>query len=101
MISLDAARALLLGGVAPMAAEQVALADAAGRILAADVMASFDQPALPTSAMDGYAIADADAIAGTRLRLVGDAFAGTPFAGRVERGTAVRIATGGVVPDGA
>ena len=101
MISLDAARALLLGGVVPMAAEQVALADAAGRILAADVIASFDQPALPTSAMDGYAIAAADAIAGTRLRLVGDAFAGTPFAGRVERGTAVRIATGGVVPDGA
>ena len=101
MISLDAARALLLDGVAPMAVEQVALADAAGRILAADLVASFDQPALPTSAMDGYAIAAADANAGTRLRLVGDAFAGTPFSGRVERGTAVQIATGGVVPHGA
>ena len=101
MISLDEARQLLLDGVAPMAVEQVALADAAGRILAAEIVASFDQPALPTSAMDGYAVADADAVADTRLRLVGDAFAGAPFSGRIERGTAVRIATGGVVPDGA
>ena len=101
MISLDEARALLLDGVAPMAVEQAALADAAGRILAAELVALFDQPALPTSAMDGYAVASADAAQGTRLRLVGDAFAGTPFSGRVERGMAVRIATGGVVPDGA
>ena len=101
MISLDEARALLLDGVAPLATENIALADAAGRILAAEIVASFDQPALPTSAMDGYAVTGADAIAGTTLRVIGDAFAGTPFAGRVERGTAVRIATGGVVPDGA
>ena len=101
MISLDAARALLVEGVAPLDSEQVALADAAARILATDLAAAFDQPALPTSAMDGYAIAAADAVAGARLKLVGDAFAGTPFAGQVERGTAVRIATGGVVPDGA
>ena len=101
MISLDAARALLLEGVEPLDSEQVALSDAAGRTLAADIIAAFDQPALPTSAMDGYAIAAADAVAGARLKLVGDAFAGTPFAGQVERGTAVRIATGGVVPDGA
>ena len=101
MISLDEARALLLDRVAPLAAENIALADAAGRILAAEIVASFDQPALPTSAMDGYAVTGADAVAGTALRVIGDAFAGTPFAGRVERGTAVRIATGGVVPDGA
>ena len=101
MIGLDVARALLLDGVAPMPVEQVALADAAGRVLAAEIVATFDQPGLPTSAMDGYAIAAADAAPGTRLRLVGDAFAGTPFSGRIDRGTAVRIATGGVVPDGA
>ena len=101
MISLGEARALLLDGAAPLAAEEIALADAAGRILADDIVASFDQPALPTSAMDGYAVTAADAVAGTRLRVVGDAFAGTPFAGRIERGTTVRIATGGVVPGGA
>ena len=101
MISLDAARALLLDGVAPLEREQVALADAAARILAADITASSDQPALPTSAMDGYAITAADAASGTRLRLIGDAFAGTPFPSRIAPRTAVRIATGGVVPDGA
>lgn len=45
MISLDEARALLLDAVAPLAAENIALADAAGRILAAGIVASFDQPA--------------------------------------------------------
>ena len=101
MISLNAARALLLEGIEPTVSEQVALAAAAGRTLTADLIASFDQPALPTSAMDGYAITAADAVTGRRLRLIGDAFAGSPFLGRVERGTAVHIATGGVVPDGA
>ena len=101
MISLDAARALLLEDVSPMPTEPVALAAAAARILAADVIAPFDQPQLPTSAMDGYAITAADAVTGRRLRLIGDAFAGSPFLGRVERGMAVQIATGGVVPDGA
>ena len=101
MIRLDEARARLLEGVSPGDVERVALGDARGRALAEDIAASFDHPALPTSAMDGYAVVAGDAIAGTHLRLVGDAFAGAPFAGRVERGTAVRIATGGVVPDGA
>jgi molybdopterin molybdotransferase len=53
------------------------------------------------SAMDGFAVAADDAQVGARLRLVGDAYAGAPFAGSVERGEAVRIATGGVVPPGA
>ena len=53
MITLDAARALLLAGVAPLAAERVALKDGPGRVLAEDLVARFDQPALPVSAMDG------------------------------------------------
>ena len=101
MISLEAARALLLDGVRPLGVEQVPLTEAGGRILAEAMVAEFDQPALPTSAMDGYAVTEADGVAGTRLKLIGEAFAGTPFGGRVERGKIVRIATGGVVPEGA
>ena len=101
MITLDAARALLLADVAPLAAEQVALDRAAGRVLAEDLVARFDQPALPVSAMDGYAVTAADAVAGARLNLVGDAYAGSPFEGTLAAGQAVRIATGGVVPSGA
>ena len=101
MITLDAARALLLAEVAPLAAEQVALDRAAGRVLAENLVARFDQPALPVSAMDGYAVTAADAVAGARLNLVGDAYAGSPFEGTLAAGQAVRIATGGVVPSGA
>ena len=51
--------------------------------------------------MDGYAVRDADAAAGASLRVIGDAPAGAPFGGSLTPGTAVRIATGGVVPQGA
>lgn len=101
MISLDEARRLLLAAVEPLEQEEVALDKALWRVLAADVFARFDQPAEPMSAMDGYAVRHADAIAGARLQLIGEAYAGAPFEGTVTPGTAVRIATGGVVPKGA
>lgn len=101
MISLDEARQRLLSAIAPLGPEQAALGDAHDRILAADVIAPFDQPALPMSAMDGFAVRSADAVPGARLHLIGSAYAGTPFDASVTPGTAVRIATGGVVPDGA
>ena len=101
MITLDAARALLLADVSPLGPEQVALAEAHERVLAEDLVARFDQPALPVSAMDGYAVTAADAVAGARLSVIGEAYAGTPFAGALATGQAVRIATGGVVPRGA
>jgi molybdopterin molybdotransferase len=101
MISLDAARALLLADLPTLERESVALSAAAGRVLAEDVIATLDQPALPMSAMDGFAVHADDARAGARLKVVGEAYAGRPFAGSVARGEAVRIATGGVVPPGA
>lgn len=101
MISLDEARRLLLAGVEPIEQEEVALEDALGRVLAADVVAQFDQPPERMSAMDGYAVRAADGIAGARFRLIGEAYAGAPFDGVVTPGTAIRIATGGVVPKGA
>jgi molybdopterin molybdotransferase len=101
MITLDAARALMLAGVAPLGVEQVALDDAFGRVLAEDLVARFDQPALPVSAMDGFAVTAVDAVSAARLEFVGEAYAGTPFAGMLAPGEAVRIATGGVVPRGA
>jgi molybdopterin molybdotransferase len=92
---------LLLADLRLMESESVATGTAGGRVLAEDVVATFDQPACPISAMDGFAITADDARAGARLKLVGEAYAGAPFAGRVARGEAVRIATGGVVPPGA
>jgi molybdopterin molybdotransferase len=101
LISLDEARALLLADVAPVGVETLPIADCGGRTLAAEIVAARDQPPDPVSAMDGYAVRTEDAVAGATLRLIGEAPAGLPFAGSVAPGTAVRIATGGVVPDGA
>ncbi len=99
IISLDEARARLLEGVVPLPSEQVAIGEAAGRVLAADVVAVRNQPPTRVSAMDGYAVAGA--VVGELLRVIGEAPAGAPFAGSVGPGEAVRIATGGVVPQGA
>ena len=101
MISLDEARVLLLADVHPLEAETLAIAECGGRTLAADIVATRDQPPNPVSAMDGYAVAATDVREGAMLRLIGEAPAGAPFGGSVEPGTAVRIATGGVVPAGA
>ena len=101
LLSLDEARALLLADVAPVEAEILPLASCAERTLAADIVAARDQPPDPVSAMDGYAVRNEDAVAGARLRIIGEAPAGAPFGGSVAPGTTVRIATGGVVPQGA
>ncbi|MDX6728379.1 MAG: molybdopterin molybdotransferase, partial [Baekduia sp.] len=97
--SIDDARATLLSVVRPLPSVDVAVADALGLRLAEDVAAAHDVPAFANSAMDGFALRAADT--GTRLRLVGESRAGTPFTGTVGAGEAVRISTGAALPDGA
>ena len=83
--------------------ESVPLAQALGRVLAADVIATIDVPAHDNSAMDGYAFAGAAlrADAPTELQATGTVMAGAPFAGTVGPGECVRIMTGAVMPVGA
>jgi molybdopterin molybdotransferase len=99
LIDADEAAAVVLERVPLLGVEHVALADAAGRVLAEDVLAGGPLPAFPSSAVDGYAIRAADA--GRTLRVLGESAAGRPFDGKVTAGTAARILTGGVVPEGA
>src|SRR5438874_8982608 len=92
----------VLEHAAPLATETVPLADAYGRVLAADLSAQRTQPPADVSAMDGYAVRAADVkSAPARLRLIGEVAAGHPFEGTVGAGEAARIFTGGVVPPGA
>ena len=79
--------------------ERVPLARARGRILASDVHADDDYPNAPRSAMDGFAVASADLPA--TLPCVGEIAMGAAWPHALERGTVLRIPTGGVVPDGA
>jgi molybdopterin molybdotransferase len=102
MISVDEAIARVVAAFTPVETETVAIGDAAGRVLAQHVLAQSSQPPSPVSSMDGYAVRAADATEpGATLRVIGAAPAGHPFNGRVGAGEAVRIFTGGVVPDGA
>lgn len=82
--------------------EPVTLPDADGRVLAADLSAQCATPPHDNSAMDGFALYQADLQPGepTRLPVVGQALAGHPYLGAVPRGAAVRITTGGLIPDG-
>lgn len=92
----------VLADTAPLGVEDVALGEAAGRVLAGDVTALRTQPPADVSAMDGYAVRAEDiATAPATLTVIGEVAAGHPFAGRVEKGQAARIFTGGVMPDGA
>ena len=96
------ALARVLAETAPLPTEDVALDDAQGRVLAEDLVALRTQPPADVSAMDGYAVrADDVAQAPVTLKLIGEVAAGHPFSGRVDKGQAARIFTGGVVPDGA
>jgi molybdopterin molybdotransferase len=97
---------LLEAWVVPLPAEAVALAGAAGRVLAADVTAEVNVPAFDRAAMDGYALRASETFgAGSynplELILVGEVFPGRPFAGVVQSGQAVRIMTGAPLPQGA
>ena len=92
----------VLEGVEPLSDEMIALDDAHHRVLARDVAALRTQPPLPMSAMDGYAVRSADASrASVRLKVIGEVAAGRPFERPVGVGEAVRIFTGGVIPDAA
>jgi molybdopterin molybdotransferase len=98
--------ALIDRRVTPLGAEPVALADAAGRVLAADVIAEVPVPGFDRAAMDGYALRGEETFGASpynplELRVVGLALPGRPPANAVEPGQAVRIMTGAPIPAGA
>lgn len=101
MISVDEARTRILANLKPVATEMVGLTQACGRVLAQPVQARLTMPPADVSAMDGYALRAVDATPGARLKVIGEAPAGHPFAGQISSGEAVRLYTGSVVPHGA
>ncbi|HWE56628.1 MAG TPA: gephyrin-like molybdotransferase Glp [Acidimicrobiales bacterium] len=106
MITLEEAQAIVLAGTDPKAPAEFAVADALGLILAEDVAAAESVPPFRNSAMDGYAVHEAD-VAGAdadhpvRLAVIGTAAAGRAADQVVGRGEALRIMTGAPFPNGA
>lgn len=101
MISVDEALARILASITPLRAETLPLGEAAGRVLAAPVLARHNQPPFDASAMDGYAVRAADVAPGRPLRLIGTAQAGQRFSGMMGAGQCVRIFSGAPLPIGA
>src|SRR5262245_21630809 len=97
---------LLDARLRPLPAEAIDLREAAGRVLAADVVSEASVPAFDRAAMDGYALIGsetfgADAYNPLEFQVVGESLPGRPFAGAVAAGQAVRIMTGAPLPAGA
>jgi molybdopterin molybdotransferase len=91
----------ILAGAEPLIEEMVALDAAYHRVLARDLAALRTQPPQAMSAMDGYAVRSADAArVGAKFNVIGEIAAGRPFDRAVGANEAVRIFTGGVVPEG-
>lgn len=102
MIDFDEAVARVIEIARPLGAEDVALADAFDRVLAAPVVARADAPGRAVSAMDGYAVRDADLTnLPTRLPVAEVIFAGRADPSPLTPGACARIFTGAPVPQGA
>lgn len=101
MLEFDIAQSqLATAGSRPAVSEQCHLSQAAGRVLAQDVVATLDAPPADNSAMDGYAIRCADYAPGVALPVQQRCYAGQaplPLA----PGHATRLFTGSLIPAGA
>jgi molybdopterin molybdotransferase len=99
----DEALAILRERLSPITGtEEVALADAAGRIAAREVVSPRDIPGFDNSAVDGYAFdAAAHKAAGTPLRVTARIAAGDRATVTIAPDEAARIFTGAPMPAGA
>ncbi|MGO4003237.1 MULTISPECIES: gephyrin-like molybdotransferase Glp [Pseudomonas] len=103
LMPVDDAIAHLLDQVPPPpAAQMIALEQAMGRVLAADIHSPLNLPGWDNSAMDGYALRAADLPAdGGYLPVGGRIAAGDQAAIPLPAGQAVQIFTGAPLPPGA
>ena len=106
MLTVQEARDRILAKIATLEAEEISLESSAGRVLAEDISSSWDVPPFANSAMDGYALRSSDIRAATpdrpvALRVIGEVQAGYPPPASVVTGTALRIMTGAMLPEGA
>lgn len=106
MKSVEEALDIILSFAELLPPHQVDMLDAAGRVLAQDVISDINISPFDNSAMDGFAVIAADADNASlenpvRLAIVGATRAGEVFEGTMQRGEAVRIMTGAPLPDGA
>ncbi|MEM8849690.1 MAG: molybdopterin-binding protein [Pseudomonadota bacterium] len=96
----DALAALRAATLRVTGAETVPISDAAGRILAGDLVARRDNPPMANAAVDGWGFAHATLTPGPIPVAAGRSAAGVPHGGAVPAGHALRILTGAEIPEG-
>ena len=107
LISYEEAKKIVLENVKPVEqTEEISIDEAYERVLAEDLTAKISVPPFDRAAMDGYAVKAEDTYGASRfkpkkLKLLGAAYPGKPFNGKVGRGECVQIATGCPMPAGA
>jgi molybdopterin molybdotransferase len=79
--------------------ETLPVRESLGRVLAKNIIAPSNVPNHNNSAMDGFAFRFEDA--SKVLKVIGTAFAGNPFNGKLSSGQCVKIMTGAMIPEGA
>jgi molybdopterin molybdotransferase len=99
MLSVEEALELVARRAEPLAPQRVPLSDAAGLVLAEDIVSEADSPPYTKALMDGYAVRSEDRNA--ERRILEEVAAGAVPRHSVAPGTAVRIMTGGPIPEGA
>jgi molybdopterin molybdotransferase len=105
LTSVETHLADILGTVRPLPPTRLGLADVDGLVLAEDVTATYPLPPFDNSAMDGYAVhvqdvAAASAHSPVTLPVVGEIAAGDTGAYALPGGSAIRIMTGAMLPNG-
>jgi molybdopterin molybdotransferase len=106
MVEVDHALERILAVVAPLPVEHAPLLGAAGRVISEPVRAQDNVPPFRNSAMDGFAVRCQDVALATWntavvLPVASEVAAGDAAGAVLEPGTAIRIMTGAVLPDGA
>jgi molybdopterin molybdotransferase len=108
LVHVDRAVDMLVAGLdgEPVSTEEIEATAAVGRIIGSDVVAGDDVPGFARSEMDGFAVRASDTFGATDglpayLALSGEVPMGAATDLEVKAGAALRISTGGVMPEGA
>jgi molybdopterin molybdotransferase len=99
MLSVEEALAFVAKNALPLGPRRVPLGEAAGLVLAEEVVSEVDSPPYSKSMMDGYAVRSVDR--GDTRTILAEVAAGDVPRHPLTPGTAVRIMTGAPIPDGA
>ena len=101
-ISLDEAVGICQENPITISTEKIPITNSMGRIVASDVNSKVNDPGFDNSSMDGFAVIYSDTLEPpTKLKVVGISNAGTGQRNTIGPGEAVRIMTGGPLPNGA